>query len=93
MDHSSYIITIFRFCIELNKVYHNLSQTIFSDLLTRNINPYNLRLKPDFDIPQVRTVLKRSNSIRYYGPIIRSLVREEIRYTGSLENGKLRRLE
>ena len=57
-------------CIELCKVCHNLSQTIFSDLFTGNINSYNLRLKPDFVIPQVRTVLKGSNSIRYYGLLI-----------------------
>ena len=73
---------------ELYKVYHNLSQTIFSDLFRRNINSYNLPLKPDFVIPQVRTVLKGSNSIRYYGPIICSLVPEEIRYTDSLEKFK-----
>ena len=45
-------------CTQLYKVYHNLSETIFSDLFTRNINSYNLRLKPDFAIPQVRTALK-----------------------------------
>ena len=67
-------------CIELSKVYHNLSQT-------------NLRFKPDFVIPQVRIVLKGLNSIRYYGPIIWSFVPEEIRYTDSLEifKNKIRR--
>ena len=72
-------------CIKLYKVYHNLSETIFSDLFTWNITSYNLHLKPDFVIPQVRTVLKGSNSARYYGPIIWSLVPEEIRYADSLE--------
>ena len=75
-------------CIELYKVYHNPSQTIFSDLLRRNINSYNSRLKPDFVTPQVKTVLEGSNSIRYYGPIIWSLVREDISYTDSLEKFK-----
>ena len=70
-----------------------MSQTIFSDLFTRNNNTYNLRSKYDFDILQVRTVLKGSNSIRYYGLIIWSLVPEEIRYTDSLEKikNKIRR--
>ena len=72
-------------CTELYKIYHIVSQTIFSDLFRWNINSYSLRLKPAFVIPQVRTVLNGSNSIRYYGPIIWSLVLEEIRYTDSLE--------
>ena len=75
-------------CIELYTVYYNLSQIIFSDLFRRNINSSNLRLKPDFVNPQVRTVLKGSNSIRYYGPTKWSLVPEEIRYTDSLEKFK-----
>ena len=57
-------LTVYQYaiCIEFYKVYnHNLSQTIFSDLFTRNINSYNLGLKPDFVIPQVRTVSKESS--------------------------------
>ena len=54
--------------IELYKVYNNLSESIFSDLLTRNTNNYNLRTTSDFLIPQINTVLKGSNSIRYFGP-------------------------
>ena len=75
-------------CIELYQVYHSLSLTVFSVLFRRNVNCYNLCLKPDFVIPQVRTVFKGSNSIRHYGPIIWSLVSEEIRYTDSLEKFK-----
>ena len=40
-------------CIELYKVHHYLSQTIFSGLFTRNNSSYNLRLKADFVILQV----------------------------------------
>ena len=65
-----------------------MSQTIFSDLFIRNSNSYNLRLKSDFAIPQVRTVLKGSNSIKYYSPIILSLAPGKIRYTDSLEKLK-----
>ena len=57
-------------CIELYKVYHNIAQTIFSDLFMRNNNTCNIRVKSDFVIPQINTVLKESNSIRYYGPVI-----------------------
>ena len=55
-------------CIELYKVCHNLSQTIFSVLFSRNSNSYNFCSKSEFVIPQVRTVVKGSNSISYYGP-------------------------
>ena len=43
--------------IEWYKVYI-ISQTIFGELFTRNNNGYYLRSKPDFVIPQIRTVLK-----------------------------------
>ena len=43
----------------------------------------------DFVIVQVKTVLKGSNLIRYYGPIVWSLATEEIRYADSLEKFKI----
>ena len=45
-------------CTELYKVYHNPSQTIFSDLFTRNSNSYHLCSNFDFVIQQVLTVIK-----------------------------------
>ena len=44
--------------IESYKVYDIISQTILGELLTRNNNGYYLCSKPDFLIPQIRTVLK-----------------------------------
>ena len=38
-------------CIELCKVYHNIAQTIFSDLFIHNNNTYYIRVKSDFVIP------------------------------------------
>ena len=70
--------------IELYKVYNNISQTIFGELFTRNNNGYYLRSKSDFVIPQIRTVLKGSNSIRYFGPIIWNLIPEELKNITSL---------
>ena len=35
-----------------------ISQTILGELFTKNNNGYCLRSKPDFVIPQIRTVLK-----------------------------------
>ena len=64
--------------IELYKLYNNISQTIFGELFTRNNNGYYLRSKFDSVITQIRTVLKGSNSIRYFGPIIRNLIPEEL---------------
>ena len=70
--------------IELYKVYNNISQTILGELFTRNNNGYYLRSKSDFVIPQIRTVLKGSNSIRYFGPIIWNLIPEELKNITSL---------
>ena len=66
-------------------IIHNLSlkysDAIFiNNLLTQKSSSYTVYSKCDFVIPQVRIVLKGSNSIRYYSPIIWSLVPEEIRY-------------
>ena len=72
-------------CIELYKVFNNLAESIFSDLFIRNNSSYNTRLKSDFVIPQINTVLKGSNSIRYYGPVIWNLIPNEIKYVDSLE--------
>ena len=75
-------------CIELYKVYHNIAQTIFSDLFLRNNNTYNTRVKSDFVIPQIKTVFKGSNSIRCYGPVIWNLITAEMKYVDSLETFK-----
>ena len=71
-------------CIELYKVFSGQSQTIFSDLFERkNIN-YNLRSQPDFVIPQVKSVYKGLNSLRYFGPIIWNLIPGEIKNCDTL---------
>ena len=79
-------------CSELYKVYHNISQTVFSDLFIRNHINYNLRSQSDFVIPQIKTVYNGTNSLRYFGPIIWNLIPKEIKYSDSLESfiGKIR---
>ena len=66
-------------CIELYKVFSGRSQTIVSDIFERkNIN-YNLCSQPDFVIPQVKSVYKGSNSLRYFRSIIWCLIPKEIK--------------
>ena len=74
--------------IELYKVHHNLLQSIFSKLFTRNNSTYNLWSKSDFVIPQVNIAFKRSSSISSSDPIIWSLVPEKMRYTDSQKSFK-----
>ena len=74
--------------IELYEVYNNLSESIFSDLFTRNTNNYNLRTTSDFLIPQINTVLKGSNSIQYFGSKIWNVIPPEIKYLNSFESFK-----
>ena len=71
-------------CIELYKVFTGQSQTIFSDLFERKNISYSLRSQPDFVIPQVKTVYKGSNSLRYFGPIIWSLIPKKIKSCDTL---------
>ena len=71
-------------CIELYKVFTEQSQTIFSDLFERKNISYSLRSQPDFIIPQVKTVYKGSNSLRYFGPIIWSLIPKKIKSCDTL---------
>ena len=53
VDHSPYINAIFRRYV-LNYIKHTTTyQIIFSNLFKQNINSDNLRLKPNFVIPQV----------------------------------------
>ena len=79
-------------CVELYKVYNNISQTVFSDLFIRNHINYNLRSQSDFVIPQTKTVYNGTNTLRYFGPIIWNLIPKEIKYSDSLESfiGKIR---
>ena len=71
--------------IELYKAYNNVSQTIFGELFTRNNNDYCLRLKSNFVITSIRTGLKGSYSVRYFGPIIWTLIPEELKNITSLD--------
>ena len=82
--NSLFIITLLRRYVQNYITCTITFYKLFSDLFTRNNNSYNFRSKFDFVIPQVRILLKGSKSIRYYGPIIWSLVPEEIQYTHSL---------
>ena len=45
-------------------------------------------MKSDFVIPQIKTVFKGSNSIRYYGPVIWNLIPAEMKSVDSLETFK-----
>ena len=56
----------------------------------RNNNTYNARVKFDFVIPQIKTVFKGSNLIRYYGPVIWNLIPAEMKYVDSLETFKVK---
>ena len=73
---------------ELYKGYHNIAQTVFSDLFITNNNVYNLRAKSDFAMPQIKAVLKGSNSIQYHGPVIWNFSPAEMKYVDSFETYK-----
>ena len=45
-------------CIELYKVYNNLSQTVFSELFTKKENSYNLRSQFDLPFQKLKQFIK-----------------------------------
>ena len=93
MDHSLFITAIFRHSalssINYNITCHKLLSVSFLRE-TVDSSTYNMRSKSDFVIPLVGKVFKGSSSICYYGPIIWSLVPEEIRSKNSLESFKIK---
>ena len=76
-------------------MHNNISQTIFGDLFKRENNGYYLLWKSNFVISQIRTGLKRSNSVRYFGRIIWKLILEELKNMTSLNifNKKKKKLD
>ena len=56
--------------IEMYKVVHGLSSDIIKDMFTECTHDINLRSKPDFLLPEIKTVYWGKNSIRYLGPLI-----------------------
>ena len=55
-------------------------------MFVRNHSNYNLRSQSDFVIPELKTMYKGSNSLRYFGPIIWNLISKEIKYSDSLDS-------
>ena len=70
--------------IEMYKIYNNKSTVNYTSLFTKKITDISLRSNPDFLIPQVNSVLKGQQSLRYLGPTIWNLVPDSIKYIKSL---------
>ena len=79
--------------IGMFKACSKLSQNIFSDLFIRkeDIYIYHFGRNREFQIPRVNTVWNGSNSVRYFGPIIRDLINYKLsiiyKLIGKLQNG------
>ena len=50
---------------EVFKEYRNISPPIFSDIFHQRGNSYNLRINPDFAMPNVRSVFHGTEIISY----------------------------
>ena len=53
---------------EMFKVYRNISLPIFSEIFHQRGNNHNLRINPDFAMPNVRSVFHGTEIISYFGP-------------------------
>ena len=54
--------------MEIFKVYRNISLPIFSEIFHQRDNNHNLRINPDFAMPNVRSVFHGTEIISYFGP-------------------------
>ena len=73
--------------IEIYKVVNNVSTGDFKNFLQLS-ESNSLRSQNHLVIPQVNTVLKGKNSIRYFGPVIWNLIPHEIRNLKTLNEFK-----
>ena len=70
--------------IEMYKIYNNISTVNYNELFVKKDNNFSLRFSSDFLIPQVNSVHKGQQSLRYLGPIIWNLIPDGIKYISSL---------
>ena len=72
------------------KAKKHLSPLPMQELFSEQTNPYNLRNKRCWDVPKVRTVYNGTETIRFRGPKIWSIVPSEIKNSNSLTEFKYR---
>ena len=69
--------------IKIYKTLNNLPGGTFEGLFTLRTDSYYLRSEQEVIIPKVSTILKRKNSLRYFGAIIWNSIPSVIRNTES----------
>ena len=79
-----------RLATEMYTVKNNISPLPMQELFTAQVNVHDLRNKRCWEIPNVRTVVYGTETIRYRGPKTWELVPPEIKDTKSLREFKVR---
>ena len=79
-----------RLAIEMYKAKNHLSPLPMQELFSEQTNPHNLRKMRCWDVPKVRTVYNGTETIRFRGPKIWSIVPTEIKNSNSLTEFKYR---
>ena len=73
---------------EMFKVKNNHSPIFMKNIFSDSTNPYDLRNAPDFNTSNIRTVYNGTETLSFRGPIIWSLIPEEIKISKSLSEFK-----
>ena len=71
-------------------IHHGFSKVSFMDMFHNyNYNLYSLQSQPDFQIPRINTDLKRTESVRYFGPVIWNNIPLKIRSIQNIDTFKI----
>ena len=79
-----HISNIRKLVTEIYKVFNDLGNDSYLELLQANNSNYNLRNQNDLKVPTIKTVWKGENSIRFLGAVLWNLLPNEIKSAESL---------
>ena len=79
-----------RLAIEMFKIKDNLSSPLMKQLFISNHTSYNFRKTREWVIPEVRTVLYGTETIRYRGPKTWDMIPADIKESISLQEFKIK---
>ncbi len=77
-----------KLAIEMYKIRHNLSPQFMNSIFPSSDCPYKMRIAKDFEVHNIKTVYKGSETISYRGPLIWKLVPNDIKISKSLNEFK-----
>ena len=75
-----------RLFIEIYNALHGISRNSLKQLFVKRENTISFRSKPELAIPSMNSILKGTDSLRYFGSVICNLLLIEIRQDHSISS-------